>query len=144
MQASRCAQMKKILILVDIQKEYITPGRPFFLNGIEPSLENCRRLLVHARKNHWELIHIQHSNGSSAARFNPTDPHFDFVEGFEPIADEKRFVKTDFSCYSKDRKYFKNLEKKLEIKFLLPHFKRIKTHFMIINIHFEVVFYDSH
>lgn len=44
---------KNILVLIDIQKEYVTPGRPFYLSGIEPSLENSRQLLEFARKNDW-------------------------------------------------------------------------------------------
>lgn len=91
---------KNILVLIDIQKEYVTPGRPYYLSGIEPSLENCRQLLHFARKNNWEIIHIQHSNGEAAERFNPKTDYFDFVDNFRPIAPEKHFLKTDFSCYS--------------------------------------------
>ncbi len=91
---------QNILVLIDIQKEYVTPGRPFYLSGIEPSLENSRQLLEFARKNDWERIHIQHSNGDAAERFNPQTEYFDFVEGFNPIDSEKHFVKMDFSCYS--------------------------------------------
>jgi ureidoacrylate peracid hydrolase len=91
---------KNILVLIDIQKEYVTAGRPFYLSGIEPSLENSRQLLAFARKNDWEIIHIQHSNGEAAERFNPKTEYFDFVNGFNPIDSEKHFVKMDFSCYS--------------------------------------------
>ena len=91
---------KNILVLIDIQKEYVTPGRPYYLSGIEPSLENSRQLLEFARKNDWERIHIQHSNGNAAERFNPQTEHFDFVDGFSPINSEKHFLKRDFSCYS--------------------------------------------
>jgi len=92
--------MKNILVLIDIQKEYTTEGRPFCLNGIEPSLVKCRSLLDAARKCGWDIIHIQHSNGKDAQRFNPDSDYFKFVEGFEPLSDEKWYVKNDFSCYS--------------------------------------------
>ncbi len=91
---------KNILVLIDIQKEYVTPGRPFYLSGFEPSLENSRQLLAFARKNNWEIIHIQHSNGETAERFNSKTEYFDFVDDFKPINSEKHFVKMDFSCYS--------------------------------------------
>lgn len=91
---------ENILVLIDIQKEYTTPERPYYLSGIEPSLENCRQLLAFARKKRWEIIHIQHSNGETAERFNPKTVFFDFVEGFEPQDSEQHFVKNDFSCYS--------------------------------------------
>ena len=61
---------KNVLILIDIQQEYNTEDRPFYLHGIKPSLENCRRMLQFARDNDWEIIHIQHSNGNEALRFN--------------------------------------------------------------------------
>ena len=38
-----------LLIAIDIQREYITPGRPYCLNGVDESLENCRDILAHAR-----------------------------------------------------------------------------------------------
>ena len=38
-----------VLVLVDVQKEYITEGRPFCLETIGESLENLRRLLAHGR-----------------------------------------------------------------------------------------------
>src|SRR3990167_733977 len=92
--------MTNVLILIDIQKEYITKGRPFYLQGIEKSLENCRNLLQFARKNKWEIAHVQHSNGEGAARFDSKSEFYDFVPGFEPLATEKHFIKKDFSCYS--------------------------------------------
>jgi len=92
--------MKNILILVDIQNEYITKGRPFYLNGIESSLQRCRDLLSHARDNSWEIVHVQHSNGEGSIKFNPETPYYEFVKGFEPKTGELHCVKNDFSCYS--------------------------------------------
>jgi nicotinamidase-related amidase len=93
---------KNVLVLIDIQLEYTTPGRPFYLQGIEPSLSVCHQVLQFARSHAWEIIHVQHSNGESAPRFNPTTPYFNFVLGFLPGANERHFVKTDFSCYSNE------------------------------------------
>lgn len=73
------------LVVIDIQKEYTTVGRAYYLNGIEPSLENCRKLLAFARRQSWNLIHIQHSNGYTAPKFNPTETFFKFVDGLEPL-----------------------------------------------------------
>lgn len=92
--------IKNILVVIDIQKEYITPGRPYYLHGIDPSLEKCTEVLAFARKHNWDIIHIQHSNGDNAPKFNPTNEYFDFVAEFTPRANEKHFVKDDFSCYS--------------------------------------------
>jgi len=43
------------LVLLDIQREYISPDRAFYLTGISPSLNNCRILLKHARQNYWPI-----------------------------------------------------------------------------------------
>jgi nicotinamidase-related amidase len=91
---------KNILILIDIQKEYTLPGRPFYLHGIEPSLDNCRKILNFARERKWEIVHVQHSNGIGAPKFDPETECYQFVSGFEPLATEKHFVKNDYSCYS--------------------------------------------
>lgn len=92
----------KTLILIDIQKEYTMVGRPYYLNNIESSLDNCRKILDFAREHLWDIIHIQHSNGEDAPKFNPKQSYFDFVDGFEPKIGEAHYVKTDFSCYSSD------------------------------------------
>ncbi|MFI4956530.1 MAG: isochorismatase family protein [Gammaproteobacteria bacterium] len=94
--------MNNALLLIDIQKEYTTPGRDFYLQGIDESLAHCRQLLAHARLNAWDIIHIQHSNAGKegVTRFMPDTEYFDFANGFEPLLGELHFVKTDFSCYS--------------------------------------------
>lgn len=52
--------MKKILCVVDIQKEYNSPNRQFYIPSIEDSLQNASRVLDHARANGWEILHMQH------------------------------------------------------------------------------------
>lgn len=93
---------KNVLVLIDIQKEYITEDRQFFLRGIEPSLKQCHELLKFARENDWEIAHVQHSNGNEAARFNPQTPYFDFIDGFTPKANEEVFIKNLYSCFSNE------------------------------------------
>ena len=93
---------KNVLVLIDIQKEYTIEGCSFYLEGIAPSLSNCRILLTYARAHGWEIIHVQHSNGDKAMRFNPTTPYFEFVEGFEPAEGEAHYIKQDYSCYSNE------------------------------------------
>lgn len=90
---------KPILILIDIQREYTTKDRPFYLNNIEKSLQNCKNILAFARENTWEIIHIKHLK-MSAPIFNPNSEFSEFAEGFEPITGEKIFIKDLYSCYS--------------------------------------------
>lgn len=94
--------IRNLLLVIDIQLEYIMKGRPFFLNGIQNSLTNCEKVLALARRKKWEVAHVQHSNGDTAPRFNPTTEFFKFAPGFFPAVNEKHFVKNDFSCYSSD------------------------------------------
>ena len=103
--------MSNILIIIDIQKEYITLGRPFHLNGIDDSLTRASAALKFARDNGWDIVHVQHSNGEHAEKFNPTTEHYDFVEGFEPIQGEMHFIKNDFSCYA-SREFSLYMDKK--------------------------------
>lgn len=39
-----------VLVVIDIQKEYTTPGRSFHLETAGPSLERAGRVLDHARR----------------------------------------------------------------------------------------------
>lgn len=89
----------KMLVLIDVQREYNTPGRPFCLNGVETPLANCRRLLEHARSHGWVVAHVRHQQPGRHL-FNPDHEYSRFVEGFEPLAHEKVFTKGNLSCYS--------------------------------------------
>lgn len=87
-----------LLLSMDIQREYVAKGRPFYLDGIEPVLDNCRRLLAHARESRWPVIHMRHIQDSHL--FNKDLPYSRFIEGFEPLAHEMVFTKHMFSCFS--------------------------------------------
>ncbi len=94
---------KPVLILVDIQNEYLKEDGQFFLHGIGPSLENCKKMLIFAREQAWNIVHVQHSNGDHAEHFNPKTIHFNFMKGFVPkVESENHFIKNDYSCYSSE------------------------------------------
>lgn len=91
------------LVIIDIQKEYTTPNRSFYLNGIEPSLTQAKKLLEFCRtQSNWSIAHVQHfREGEGATIFSRHTPEFsDFVEGFEPKINEYYFEKSIYSCYS--------------------------------------------
>ena len=87
-----------LLLAMDIQQEYTAKGRPFYLDGIEPALENCRQVLEHARQNRWPILHMRHIQDTHL--FNESLPYSRFIEGFEPLAHEMVFTKHMFSCFS--------------------------------------------
>lgn len=86
------------LVVIDIQKEYVTPGRPFNLTGIGPSLLNARQLLQHARGGHWSVVHVQHLQ--EGAVFNRDAPESGFIEGFEPLENEPLIQKSKLSAFT--------------------------------------------
>lgn len=90
--------MKNILCVIDIQKEYNSPNRPFYIPGIEDSLQNASRVLDHARANGWEILHVQHLQDGSI--FSKEGSYSGFIDGFEPKSDEKICIKDNFSSFS--------------------------------------------
>ena len=88
------------LVVIDVQREYVTPGRPYCIRGIDPSLANARVVLAFARNNHWEIIHVRHLQDGDL--FGKTSPYSDYAEGFEPQRGEMEITKNNYSCYSSD------------------------------------------
>ncbi len=86
------------LVVIDAQREYTTPGRPFNLAGIEPSLRNCGRILEHARKAGWTVIHVQHCQDGQI--FGRDSEYVDWIPGYEPISGERVIVKSALSAYT--------------------------------------------
>lgn len=91
---------KPILAVIDIQKEYVTKGRPFYINGIESSLGNAKKVLEYARAQDWQVVHVQHLQAGDL--FSTYSDYSDFVDGFEPLSSELVFQKSDYSSYSSD------------------------------------------
>ncbi|MBN9061402.1 MAG: hypothetical protein BGP06_21210 [Rhizobiales bacterium 65-9] len=89
---------QRTLALIDVQNEYIAAGRPFCLAGIGPSLENCRRLLSHARQAGARIIHVKHVGDGPVFRRDSRESAF--IDGFEPRSGEISIEKSKLSCYS--------------------------------------------
>lgn len=87
-----------VLVSLDLQREYVTPGRPYCLEYIDQSLENCRRLLNHAREQKWPVAHVRYIQDGHL--FNARLPYSRFIEGFEPMAYEMVFTRDKFSCFA--------------------------------------------
>src|SRR3989339_1148925 len=90
--------MEKLILAIDIQNEYISEGRPFFIPGIKASLEKIKTIFSVARENGTPIWHMQHKQKGSV--FNETSELANFIKDFEPLADEKFFVKDMYSCFS--------------------------------------------
>ena len=88
----------KVLVVIDVQREYVTPGRPFHIKSIGPSLENAKNMLTHARGEGWPIVHVRHLQDGEI--FNRESEFSDFVEGFAPQAGELEISKGNYSCFS--------------------------------------------
>lgn len=89
--------MKKALVLIDIQREYTTEGRPFYIESIAQSLNNAKKMLEKARKENWFIIHVRHLQEGEI--FNGNE-YSCFVTDFEPQIGEQQVIKSKFSCFS--------------------------------------------
>ncbi len=88
--------------LIDVQKEYTTPGRPFHLAGVGPSLANCRALLAARGAGAGvRIIHVRHVQDGPV--FGRGAPESGFIEGFTPEPGEIEIEKSALSCYSNPR-----------------------------------------
>ncbi|MFJ3045390.1 isochorismatase family protein [Herbaspirillum chlorophenolicum] len=88
----------KALVVIDIQKEYTTPGRRFHIQNIDRSLENARAMLNLARESGWPIVHVKHLQEGEV--FNPTSEMSGFVDGFSPQEGETLAVKSNISSFS--------------------------------------------
>jgi nicotinamidase-related amidase len=87
-----------ILVLVDMQKEYVASSRALSLDGADRALDNCRRALAHARRARIPVAFVR-SRGMSPF-FNPATPFSGWIEGFVPTRDDAVFERGRPSCYA--------------------------------------------
>ncbi len=88
----------KALVVIDIQREYITPGRKFQIQGIGPSLGNAYSMLRFARNKNWPIVHVQHLQDGDI--FNKNSHTSDFIDSFVPARHETLAVKGNYSSFS--------------------------------------------
>lgn len=90
------------LILIDFQEEYQTPGRDFYIQGIEESLQKSSEILSFARKNAWNIIHVKHyrENAHGDELFSKESPYSDYISEFQPSENEKEVIKYLYSSFS--------------------------------------------
>lgn len=84
-----------ILLVMDIQKGLVNDS----LYGLERFQKNTLALVEAARKNHAEVIYVQHDDGPGSG-LTAGDEDFEIADYIAPQENEKRFVKTQGSCFS--------------------------------------------
>ena len=83
-----------IILVVDIQKG-ITDSR---LYAFDTFIDRTVRLINAARKNHVEVIYVQHDDGPGTG-FSVGDRDFEIADQVKPEAGERVFIKTINSCF---------------------------------------------
>jgi nicotinamidase-related amidase len=87
-----------ILILVDLQQEYLSPTRPLALADAPAAIENCVRLLNHARQFRIPVAFVRWSQ--SAKVFSRDSRFSDWVDGCRPTGSDMVFDRSWPSCYA--------------------------------------------
>ncbi|QPC41904.1 isochorismatase family protein [Kaustia mangrovi] len=94
-------QTAPLLVMVDMQREYVEEGRPLYLHEIDGSLARCKALLDTARARNWDVAHVFWR--CSGPLFNPRTPYWEAIDGFHARAtSEKVFFKSEPSAYSSE------------------------------------------
>jgi len=83
-----------------MQQEYLAKPRLFAISEIDRALDNCRKVLDHARGLGLPVAFIRMLGES--AFFNRATPFVRWIEGFEPCRNEMVFERSSPSCYSSE------------------------------------------
>lgn len=101
------------VLAIDIQKG-ITNERLYDFDGF---IKNTNEVLETARKNHIEIIYIQHDDGPGSG-FSFGDEAFEIAAEVAPLAGEKVFTKTINTCFG-NKDFVRYLEEKKEDTFMI-------------------------
>ena len=83
-----------ILLVVDVQKGIADEE----LYAYETFMDRTARLIDAARRNHVEVVYVQHDAGPGSG-LSAGDEDFEIADRVKPEAGEKVFVKTINSCF---------------------------------------------
>jgi nicotinamidase-related amidase len=86
------------LVLLDMQQEYTASPRMFAIPHVEAALENCRRVLRHARLVGLPVAFLRMVGRSPF--FNPALSYSRWISGFEPVNSDMVFERSKPSCYA--------------------------------------------
>lgn len=87
-----------ILCFVDLQREYVSPGRALAMDEIDPWMSNCAKLLGFAREQRLPIAHLRQLR--RGAFLNPATDFASWIDDFRPRPSEMVFERPMPSCYS--------------------------------------------
>lgn len=91
-------RVRRWLVCIDLQREYVVPGRPLYSKAADGVAKAGSRLLAHARADGWRVVHTQlrHADGL----FAPTGLFGAPIEGLRPRISEPVFFRSGLSAFS--------------------------------------------
>jgi nicotinamidase-related amidase len=85
------------LVCLDLQREYVVPGRPLYADGAGLVADHCTRVLTFARRQGWRVIHAQRRHAEGL--FDRTSYFGAPIEGLRPLISEPVFAHTGLSAF---------------------------------------------
>ena len=102
-----------ILLVIDMQKGIADSE----LYAYETFMDRTARLIEAARKNHVEVVYVQHDAGPGSG-LSAGDPDFEIADRVTPEKGEKVFVKTINSCFG-NRDFTKYMEQQEDKRLMI-------------------------
>ena len=90
----------RLLVCLDAQQANVPAGDDPTARNVQGRLANCRRILDHARKWDWNIVHVYHRRGPDGAQSPP-------IEGLEPRPSEPVISREGVSAFSS--RFFRQL-----------------------------------
>ena len=85
------------LVCLDLQREYVVPGRPLYAEGAGRVAETCAAVLRHARAHHWRIVHARRRQAEGL--FDRAGYFGAPIEGLRPLISEPVFARSGLSAF---------------------------------------------
>lgn len=90
--------MKRGLVVVDLQNEYLPTGK-LPLTGIDTAMENAIRVISHAREKGVPVFHIRHESAQSAPIFAKGSTGAEIQRDVAPLGNEPIIIKNHINAF---------------------------------------------
>ncbi|MBS0410675.1 MAG: isochorismatase family protein [Proteobacteria bacterium] len=91
------ARAQPRLVCLDLQREYVVPGRPLYADGAGRVAETCATVLQHARLAGWRVVHVQRRHADGL--FERSGYFGAPIEGLRPLITEPVFARSGLSAF---------------------------------------------
>jgi nicotinamidase-related amidase len=88
---------RRWLICLDLQRDYVIPGRPRYAPANAEVAEACARVLGRGRDEGWRVVHSQHRADPASRGGGLFDAP---IEGLRPLLTERVFFRSGLSAFA--------------------------------------------